>query len=214
MTYVSIGTEPTNRPRLHIGLGTRLQVLFGMIGEELKTKATLVGLVPETYLIISVPAIAGILPRLKEGNTVTVKYIYGGNVFGLTSSILHYSLVFGIILFISYPMSVETINLRKVKRVECLLPVSATIVDMEFTGVILDISTEGCRFHCEYGSHDTPSIDIGHIITLSLQLPGITDALALNSIIRNFKKDRGFVEIGVGFDDADKEAIEVVSRYV
>jgi hypothetical protein len=185
-----------------------------MIGDELKTKATLVGLIPETYLIINVPAIPGILPRLKEGNTITVKYIYDGNVFGFHSCTLSYMLKPDIVLFISYPMSVENINLRKVQRLECLLPVSVTFVEMEFNGVILDISTEGCRICFEYSSHESIYIDVGQIIKLSIKIPGITYDLALNGTIRNFKKDRRVVEIGVEFGDADKKAKETVRRYM
>jgi hypothetical protein len=73
---------------LNIGLGAKLQFQLGIKGLEFKATGVLVGMVPDEYLIIRVPAIPGILGRLDEGNSIIVRYLYAGNLYGFASTVL------------------------------------------------------------------------------------------------------------------------------
>ena len=47
--------------------------------------------------------------------------------------------------FLTYPSAVEAVNLRKVQRMDCLLPASVKTDRGEHKAVIVDISLGGCR---------------------------------------------------------------------
>ncbi len=127
-------------PMLNIGVGTRLQTQFGNKGDEFKIASVLVGIVPDEYLLIRVPAIPGILDKLHQGFSTVVRYVYAGNVYGFNSTIISYTLKPSLIVFIAYPSWIESMNLRQTQRLDCLLPASVQIGMHLCKGVIADIS--------------------------------------------------------------------------
>lgn len=199
---------------LSIGLGTRLQTQLGKRGDELKVASILVGIVPDEYFMIRVPAVPGILNKLFEGGPITVRYVYGGNVYGFSSTILSYVGKPALIVFLAYPTSVEMLNLRKAQRLECLLPAVIHISGKEFKGVILDISVGGCRVYTEYDERDYVSIDVEKDIQLSFQLTGTAEDQIINGQVQNVRKDNKLAEIGIQFDEENVEIIEKVKEYI
>lgn len=169
----------------------------------MKIAGMLVGIISSEYLIIQVPAIPGILDKLSEGAPVTVRYVYAGNVYGFASIIQAYTLKPTLLAYITYPDSVESINLRKTKRLQCLLPVELRIPGtnaLSFQGVVLDISAGGCRLNIEYNPGAPPVVDVGHGIEVRFQLIGNSEEQVISGKIRNLKKGNDLAEIGMEFD--------------
>ena len=76
MPLQEVAEEILKGRMLSIRFGTRLQIQMGELGESVKIAGILVGIIPEVCLIIQVPPIPGILDKLSEGSSVTVRYIY------------------------------------------------------------------------------------------------------------------------------------------
>jgi len=188
---------------LSIGIGTRLQFQLGIKGQEFKAAGVLVGMVPDEYLIIRVPAIPGILSRLNEGELIVVRYVYGGHVHGFSSTILHSIQKPGLIVFVTYPSEVEAMNLRKAQRMECFFPASVKTDMGDFKAVIVDISVGGCRTRLDYDAVESSSIDIDQTIAISFHLTGMAEEQVINGKVKNLKKDSQFFEMGVQFDQED-----------
>jgi hypothetical protein len=199
---------------LSIGLGTRLQVQMGELSEGMKIAGMLVGIIPEECLMIQVPAIPGILDKLSEGSPVIARYIYAGNVYGFASTVRTYTHKPTLIVFLAYPTSVEIINLRKTKRMECLLPAELTILGKDFKGVILDISTGGCRLYIEYDPIESPVIDVGKSIELRFHLTGISEEQTISGKIQNLKKKAELAEIGLEFDHGETKVKDNIATYI
>ena len=199
---------------LSIGLGTRLQTQLGKKGDELKVASILVGIVPDEYFMIRIPAVPGVLSKLFEGAPITVRYVYAGNVYGFSSTVLSYTGKPALIVFMSYPTSVEMLNLRKAQRLECLLPAAIRISDKEFKGVILDISVGGCRVYTEYDESDYVDFDIEKEIQLSFQLAGTAEDQVIGGRVQNVKKDNKLAELGIRFDQENTEILEKVKEYI
>jgi c-di-GMP-binding flagellar brake protein YcgR len=199
---------------LNIGIGTTLQFQLGWKGRELKAAGALVGMVAEEFLIIRVPAIPGILSRLREGDPIVVRYVYSGNVYGFTSKVLTCIQKPALIVFTEYPTSVESMNLRKARRMECLFP---AVVDMQGRGhkaVIVDISIGGCRICLENESGDSSSIDVQQTIGISFFLTGTTEEQVINGKIQNIKKDDKRTEMGIQFDPENEAVLDNVKLYM
>ncbi len=208
-------TEEIRKDRmLSIGLGTHLQVQLGDLGKGMKIAGMLVGIIPEVCLMIQVPAIPGILDKLSGGSPVVARYVYAGNVYGFASAILTYTHKPAFIVFLAYPTSVETINLRKTKRMECILPAKLIILDKIFNGVILDISTGGCRLCIEYDPVESPVIDVGNGIEVRFHLTGISEEQIIGGKTQNLKKDNRLAEIGLAFDRDETKVRDNIAAYI
>lgn len=199
---------------LSIGMGTKLHAQFGVRGDDLKITTVLVGIVPEEYLIIRVPAIPGILNKLADGSPIIIRYIYDGNIYGFNSTILAYTHKPSLIAFMAYPTSIEIMNLRKSQRLECLLPAKIKTLEKTFTGVILDISSGGCRLYIEYGPGDSPAVDVEQDVELSFQLTGKAEEQLVACKIQNLKKDSMLAEIGLQFNPEHRETLDNVNTYI
>ncbi len=199
---------------LNIGVGTRLQTQFGKKGNELKTVGALVGVVSDECLLIRVPTIPGILEKLHEGSPIVVRYVYAGNVYGFTSTIMAYTRKPTLIVFIKYPTSIESMNLRQTQRLDCLLPATVKIGMNIYKGVILDISINGCRIYIEYATGDSPPVDINRTVEISFHLTGMAEEQAINGIIQNLRKNSKLAEMGLQFDKDNESVLNNVKLYM
>ena len=199
---------------LNIGIGTRMQFQLGEKGQEFKAAGFLAGMISDEYLMIRVPAIPGILSRLNEGDPIVVRYVYAGNVYGFNSTILNYVQKPALIVFLAYPAAVETVNLRKAQRVECLFPATVKTDRNDYKAVIVDISQGGCRVCLDHGASESSSFDIDQTIGLSFHLAGVVEEQVIKGKIRLLKKDAQLSEMGIQFDQKNKAVLNNVKQYM
>ena len=199
---------------LNIGIGTRMQFQLGGKGQEFKAAGFLVGMISDEYLMIRVPAIPGILSRLNEGDPIVVRYVYAGNVYGFNSTILNYVQKPALIVFLAYPAAVETVNLRKAQRVECLFPATVKTDRNDYKAVIVDISQGGCRVCLDHGASESSSFDIDQTIGLSFHLAGVVEEQVIKGKIRLLKKDAQLSEMGIQFDQENEAVLNNVKQYI
>jgi c-di-GMP-binding flagellar brake protein YcgR len=199
---------------LAIGLGTTLQLQVGQQERESKVTGVLIGMVPDEYLLIRVPAIPGILDKLSEGNPMVVRYVYAGNIYGFTSTVLAYTHKPTLVVFISYPTSVESMSLRKAKRLQCFFPVKMKIGVEEHRAVIVDISLGGCRIYIEPGAGESLVQGKGRTVSLAFYLTGLAEEQAIGGRIQNLKTEGMLAEIGIAFDPQNEAVLNNVKRYI
>src|SRR5208283_1999757 len=199
---------------LNIGIGTRMQFQLGEKGQEFKAAGFLAGMISDEYLMIRVPAIPGILSRLNEGDPIVVRYVYAGNVYGFNSTILNYVQKPALIVFLAYPAAVETVNLRKAQRVECLFTATVNTDRGDYKAVIVDINEGGCRVCLDHGASESSSFDIDQTIGLSFHLAGVVEEQVINGKIRVLKKDAQLSEMGIQFDQENEAVLNNVKQYI
>ncbi len=200
---------------LNIGLGTVLQFQLGRKGQEFKAAGVLVGIIPDEHLMVRAPAIPGILSRLCEGNPIVVRYIYAGNVYGFTSIIHSCIQKPALIVFIAYPTSVESMNLRQAGRLECFFPATVEVNGRDHKAVILDISLSGCKLFIENEPDESPPpIDIGQTIGIRFLLMGMAEEQVINGTIRNMKKDDKHTASGIQFDQENSAVLNNLKLYM
>jgi c-di-GMP-binding flagellar brake protein YcgR len=198
---------------LNIGLGTQMQIQLG--GMEGPFKSSLVGMVRDKYLMIQLPMMTGILNKLFEGNRVTARYIYSGSVYGFHSTVLAFITKPSPLLFLAYPKIVEILDLRNSKRVDCFFPAHAKIHEEEYKGVILDISTGGCKFSIDTACNvRIPDMEIGESISLSFQLIGRPEPRTVLGKVRTTSRDQGRVVVGIQFDALDSEMANSIEALI
>jgi c-di-GMP-binding flagellar brake protein YcgR len=189
---------------LNIGLGTTVHVhISGLDGQF---KSIMIGQEPQKYLMIRLPVLTGILNKLCEGNRATVRYMYSGCVYGFISTVLHFITKPSSLLFLTYPKTVEMLELRRSKRLDCFFPGTAEIRGKECTGRIVDISTGGCKFSIDTsGDVRVPLIEVEEDINLSFQLIGNSQLEPVPGKVRSISRDGGKVVVGIQFDALNTE---------
>ena len=167
-----------------------MQFQLGGKGQEFKAAGVLAGMISDEYLMIRVSAIPGILSRLQEDDLIAVRYVYAGNVYGFNSTIVNYIQKPALIVFLTYPATVETVNLRNAQRVECLFPATVKTDRGDYKAVIVDISQGGCRVCLDHSASESSSFDIDQTTRLSFHLAGVAEEKIINGKIRVLKKTR------------------------
>ena len=199
---------------LNIGLGNSLQIQMDGKGQVLKITGTLVGMIPDEFLIIRIPYYPGILSRLEAANSLVVRYVYAGNVYGFSSSTLSFINKPALMVFLSYPIMVEKINLRKTQRIECRFLATMETDSITHKATVVDISHGGCRLYLDNEVTEFTSFNVDQTISLFFYLPGIPEEQVIKGIVRNLKKDGKLCEMGIRFDTGPEVVLKNIKRFV
>ncbi|HYA42245.1 MAG TPA: flagellar brake protein [Syntrophobacteraceae bacterium] len=199
---------------LNIGIGTRLQLQIGQEGQKYKIGGILTGMAPDEFLMISIPAYPGILNRLTAGTLIVGRYVYAGNVYGFNSTILNFIQKPVLLVFLTYPATVEKVNLRQSQRVECRFPAKVWKGNGVLRAVIVDISLGGCRVCIDSGESGFSSFNVGQTVELSFHLAGIQEEQVTEGSVKNLRMDGQYCEMGVGFDPNNEGVLNNVKLYL
>ncbi|MBI9086599.1 MAG: flagellar brake protein [Desulfobacterales bacterium] len=212
MTPEQHNAAPQNSP---LSIDLECPLFIQCKGQKERFKSRLVGFVPDGYLIVATPGVPGIQNILAAHESVLVRYIHHGEVFGFKTSVIGTILSPFRLTFLACPPRVERINLRKAPRVDCHIPATLTTGDRSLTGMILDISSGGCRFSARaQGDGETPHIHIGAAVEISFPLLGQEGAAKVQGKIKNVHHDGDRLVLGIFFSDLDPEMSKRIADYV
>jgi c-di-GMP-binding flagellar brake protein YcgR len=199
---------------LSIGIGTRMQFQLGTNEGKFKAAGIMVGMIPDEYLMIRVPAIPGILGRLNEGDPIVVRYVFAGNIYGFSTTIVTSINKPALMVFLAYPHAVETLNLRKARRIQCGFPATVKTESGDLKAVMGDISLGGCRVCLDNDTSAATAFDVGQTVSLSFHLAGVAEEQAIDGKVKNIKVDAQSFEMGVQFDQENEAVLQNVRQYV
>ena len=191
-------------------IGTTLKIQI----EGTKTRMTseLIGIETGEYLLIKMPSaqfMGNLSKLLYKGNSIVIRYLHKGTIFGFKTHISHYITTPAKLIFIEYPKRIESHDLRGHKRLDCYLPANVKIMNNTIAGTITDVSKEGCHLIIDQVQVENSLIlQVGNEIGVSFQLPGVAKKLAVTGKQKNVKKDRDSISIGIEFNNMDIEMQE------
>lgn len=201
-----------NKPvdvHLSIDVQTKLQISMKNINARLESE--FVGLANSRCIIATCPDddISEVLSRaIVLDNPVVVRYIHDGKIFGFQSEIIGSISEPARLIFMNYPKIVEKLDLRRQKRLSCLLPAKITIVCKTgdtsafeaLSGTIVDITTSGCRFKTKLKHFSSKDMLSGlNDAEIEFLLPGVGDSLSIRSGIKSLADKDEFALLGVQF---------------
>jgi c-di-GMP-binding flagellar brake protein YcgR len=200
---------------LLIGIGTDLLVRIN--GVEARLRSNLIGIKPDEFLILEVPRVKGIESALHNGNKLTVIFMNAGTVYGFESSIINAVKSPYRLLFVSYPSTIESHELRKSERINCYLPAEINLDGhkADYDGIILDISRFGCSFNSiSIPMKKTSVFQLGAKVHLTFELIGIEERRKFSGKIKNLNLDDKMLSIGVKFDRFKNDVQQKIDAYV
>jgi c-di-GMP-binding flagellar brake protein YcgR len=201
---------------LFMPAGTDVQIEVG--GVDFKLQSTIVGALSKQYIILKAPSSnnsISINTKLYGGNTVTVRYLYNGTVYGFQSTLLGSIKEPVKLIFVSYPKMIASRELRALKRLHCCIPSKTLIHESEYNTIIKDINTTGCRILLKYPSGTPrPAIEVGDTLSSMVQLfPGIKEH-NLTGVVKNITIDKHTLHIGVQFNTIDEALKDNIQKYI
>lgn len=151
-------------------VGTRAMVEPAGVGESFTSE--FLGWERGRFVMLRLPTKLAATENLHPDKPVVVKYLHaGGKVCAFRSTVLALAHSPFRILFLRYPEGVEVVSLRKEDRVDCHAPVVLHAESDRWSGVMVNLSTAGCRIvlNLSAGGH-LPKTD--GIVRLDFRLLG------------------------------------------
>lgn len=182
---------------------------------EFRIKTKLVGMESGLLLIVRPPQLTQILACFRPPQRVIVRYLHAGVVYGFKAEVLNVLTDPSFLLLISYPHRIETVNLRQNPRIDCFLFSEAEIQGHIVEGVIVDLSTGGCRFFMKNPDGESSFVrQLDDPITLRTELMGRGTSVALRGKVRHIKLDETRIDLGIQFTDHDRGTHEKLADCV
>ncbi len=204
--------------RMDLPIGHEMLVQFE--GEKARFKSSYYGQKPEEFLIIQMPGIPGIREKLLNGSGLVIRYLVGGRVYGFKAHSMGHVVRPCPLIFLSFPQSVESLNLRQSERVNTFLDAQGTIDDVTMHGVILDLSAGGCMLLVNRTTGTSwPSLEPGQIIHLEFSLGKNEESITILSQTISARKDPDRIRLGIKFllkpeKEADAAIIKKLETYI
>lgn len=199
---------------LDIPIGLELLVQFS--GEQARLKSQYLGMRTGEFLIVLMPGAPGIREKLALGGDMIVRFMIAGVVYGFKSSILGHVLKPCPMIFMSHPTVIETLNLRKSERVSVFLDAKGRIGGDVLLGMIVDLSSGGCRYTVQRSSGLTwPTMELGDKLVLETLVSGSAPVFLTAELV-SLKKDLDQIQLGLKFlyGDADAESKTRIEEYI
>lgn len=205
----------TSGSRISLDIGAKIKMEF----DELETPlvSTMIGMVPDQYIIVSTPQPFSIVQNAMENeNRVIVKYVHMGRLCMFKSLLLKTITDPSNLLFLNYPPVIHFHELRRAKRTSIFVPCTIHLPQgPEYYGVLVDLSGLGCLCQVKMkGNADLPAFDIDTRIQLRCLLPGLKDDQELGGIVKNIKKSATEVRIGIEFIGLQTYLKDVIEKYL
>jgi hypothetical protein len=208
-------SEPIVHPGL--SLGTLLQIQFEGLGSS---RSRLVGMEPGNFLIILTPPIANLGSKLYQKNHGIVRYLFSGRVYAFRSTLLSLIKEPYRLSILTYPTSIENVNLRKHERISSLIAAEMSANGQLHEGIISDISDGGCSF--EFNKSDQrafPELKVLDKVVISMLLKETSLATVFNATVRSVLTDNENMMAGIqfaqsDFKETDEKAAKELSEYL
>jgi hypothetical protein len=194
-----------------LGLGMLLQIQFEGLGSS---QSRLVGMDYGNFLIIQTPPIADIGSQLYEKNHGIIRYLFSGYVYAFRCTLLSMIKEPYRLSILSYPESVEHINIRKSERLPCIIAAGINFQGRLREGIVSNISMGGCSFEFNQSSQqDFSDLKIKDEVFIALRLRDPEETTVFNAILREVQIDKTSVTIGFQFVPSEfKESNDKAQR--
>ncbi len=202
---------------LEIEVGGKL--MMDLTGIPDKLHSFFVGYVKKRVVITMVPLVPDVnrstlLENLYRGNSVTVRFIRQGTVLGFSTTVAHVTFTPIPLLFLEYPNTIESYNLRKDNRLVCLFPVTVVHNGREQSGALSDISKSGGSIVIPIKDDQPGDFSIDDVIHFRCPLLFGDPQAEVPGKIKRVHKNGTKVELGLKFNNIGDDLSRRISEYI
>ena len=198
--------------KLAVVLGSELNMQVE--GMEEKFRATLIGIETPIYLMVRMQIPTMFRSQIDKGTTFLVRYVYMGNLYGFRTKSLGSVEKPYKITFISYPENVESLNIRRSKRVSCFIPSTLELGKSQLRGLVVEISKTGIRFAVNTETDLIKMVKLNDPVKISFPLLGFDGIHTIKGIIKGIISDTAGISLGIQFEDVKPLLEGMIENYV
>jgi c-di-GMP-binding flagellar brake protein YcgR len=186
---------------LPIQIGTALQLDIPGMPERIHSEFK--GMEPGHYFIAAMPEFHGstdVAVFLRNGNSIVVRYLHEGSVFGFEAEIMGTIFKPVRLVFLRYPEAIQDFNLRAHSRIDCFVPATITVNEIPLEGAVVDMSRGGCRFRMFDPNpeiEETLQAHSGSEVGLHIRYPSDTSPLPLKCTLRRWRRTTDTITAGL-----------------
>ena len=206
---------PTMGKRIPLEIGFRMKLEFPHLAPLFG--ATLVGMSPDNYLIVTNPLPLEDLKQMEgDRQRILIKYTHKGRVLMFKSQLLKTISPPYKLLFIEYPGVLHFHELRQTKRSSIFIPCTFRLPGgEELYGVLIDLNITGCLFQIKHKEGtNLPQIKMNTRIMLHCLLPGVKEEQKVNGTIRNLKINSSETKVGIEFENLSNHLADTIGQYL
>jgi c-di-GMP-binding flagellar brake protein YcgR len=198
---------------VYIDIGNKIYLEID--GVNFSVSCIFIGMLHDEFMLITFPKrYKSVKNKLFPGDKMVVKYLYDGSVYAFQTSVIETIANPIKAIAIEYPKVVQQRELRVVKRNHVVIPGRIEAKNVEFNAVVFDISKKGCRFKYNDKQSNMTSLREGDILRIYMHFPGIADEIGAMARVRNVKREKGQLSIGVEFQDINKTFLTALMHFL
>jgi HD-GYP domain-containing protein (c-di-GMP phosphodiesterase class II) len=215
-TFMKIQERPVTHDqdiRFSMEIGSTIQVQLSE--KSRRVNAKFIGMDPGAYIIVSLPKIEELKEQLFREKKIVLRYMTGGTIFGFESNVIALNLQPARLLFLTYPRRIQSCEIRKHSRFDCIYHSRIILSGVNYEGMITNISMGGCQFIMDrLDEHGAFALKAGDSVNLSFQAPEGRPIESLSGEVRNIKSSDNRVEIGIRFLDLQDDVKDVLTECI
>lgn len=203
--------------RLELRVGERMMLRFGWgdVKSSLETPAELVGYGHYEFMLVRVQPSPGLLPHLAQGERVHVRFLSEGMAAIFQTEVLSHLTRPGIVISLAYPHVMNTVQVRKHKRLACALPVAAECDGASLPGIISDISRGGCRMILDIrGQSRAKSLALGDALRLRAPLALDKPLEPIEATVKNVETEQHRLIMGLAFGPMPAKTAQMLGTFL
>lgn len=203
--------------------GTLVDVQISTPTSPKRVKTQYVGMDYPRCMVFQFPNVNkfGVLKDvLYPENTVIVRYVLegsSGQIIAFKAKVNHIQSKPSSLFFTTLPQSLQSLGLRAEKRASPGIAAEISFGEQKeaLKALIVDVSQSGCRVAIEpelLSDRPAEELESGSPITLCVDLSDKT--LILKGVIRNAKKEAGYLYYGIQFESANSDVDVLLKRHI
>ncbi len=198
---------------IYIDIGTK--VYLEIDGVNFSVTSIFIGMLQDEFMLITFPKrYKSVQNRLYPGNKMVIKYLFHGSVYAFQTGVIETITNPINAIAIEYPKVVQQRELRIAKRNDVVIPGRIEVKNVGFKVVIFDISKKGCRFKYIDNKNIMSSLKDDDLLRVYVQFPGISGDIGAMARVKNVKRAKGQLAIGVEFQDIAKTFLTALIQFL
>ena len=182
----------------------------------------LVGIVPDTSVLIKKPTILILHHEVPDSNIITfneheeinVEFLHNGILYSFDTNLTENNTT---VLSLDYPDELTNIDYRKLPRFDSHIPANVEILGIKFEALVINISANGCCFLISNTSELQKKFkfnEVDFMVKISLHFDKSEASLDLSGKIKHIIKDAAKINIGMAFSNIDIESRKIIKKYM
>lgn len=199
---------------IHVAFRPGQAVMVQLTGDCQRYWGRVLGADPYECFIVKLPQVPGIKRLAVPGASLTLRLEHEGELFGFSCDVITAVFKPNPLAILAYPASTERLQLRRHKRLKCLIPAVAGNGCFSSSGFIVDMSLGGCKLILdERQIQQAMPLKPGDALTVDISLPNLGSIILKGKAVslKDAGQDRALT---VRFDLEDKKTRGSLGAFV